>query len=819
MAEENILLRVGIDQNQIKQSEQAIITARTEIDRLKEANKQLEKQGEKNSVQFVKNQTDIKDLSNEVRENERVLQANAKMSRSATGSISELRESVKTLQAEYVNLSKEERENEKVGGELQKRIKAQNDELKNLEKQIGVTGRNVGNYKEEIQSALAEAGLFNKAQAVMATVQNTVSAATKVATISTKSFGAALIATGIGAIVVVLGSLFAALTKTQEGMDFVAKSTAAVGTFVSSVIDAFAKLGKQIAENVIPAFVGVKDILVGILTLDFDQVTKGVEGVGNAASNIDGIKILELGANATKAAKEAFQLQENIIALERAEARYGVTIAQNEAKINSLREASRDETLTFKEREDALKQAVQIENEQLEQSLMFAKQRLQIIKAQNSLTKSTEADLQKERDAEIAIAKLEDQSASNRIKLNKELKAIDNQRASEAKRLRDERVREEERVNREIAENEKKEQAESIARQKALNDQYKSNLEKKSKDTELFIRDTINGLKTQFAEGLIDLETYQKELNQVEALALETRRVALESQLAQNRENAEIDAETRLAIEQNLQNQLRGIEDQQLNASVKLQQEKIKLAEDEAKETERINKEKDDAIKASAEARSQAEIEAIQNVLGIAKLAFGESSAAGKIAASFQVLIDTFVGARRAFNSQLVPGDPTSPVRGAIAAAAVSAQGLAQVAKINSQQVPKYADGGGIEVSGPSHAGGGVDVALGGQTVANVEGGEGLFVMKKDAYQSLKALSNYNQMFGGNSWFGGGKKFLADGGAISRGSTPSIDRRMLQDTQSSISNAMQSINVITKVTDINRVSNEMKIVEMQGDLR
>jgi hypothetical protein len=812
MAEENILLRVGIDQNQIKQSEQAIITARTEIDRLKEANKELEKQGQKNSIQFVKNQTDIKDLSNEVRENERVLQANAKMSRSASGSISELRESVKTLQAEYVNLSKEERENEKVGGELQKRIKAQNDELKNLEKQIGVTSRNVGNYKEEIQSALAEAGLFNKAQAVMATVQNTVSAATKVATISTKSFGAALIATGIGAIVVVLGSLFAALTKTQEGMDFVSKATAAVGTFVSSVIDAFAKLGKQIAENVIPAFVGVKDILVGILTLDFDQVTKGVEGVGKAASNIDGINILELGANAAKAAKEAFQLQENIIALERAEARYGVTIAQNEAKINSLREASKDETLSFKEREDALKQAVQIENEQLEQSLMFAKQRLEIIKAQNSLTKSTEADLQKERDAEIAIAKLEAQSASNRIKLNKELKAIDNQRASEAKRLRDERVREEERVNREIAENEKREQAESIARQKALNDQYKSNLEKKSKDTELFIRDTINGLKTQFAEGLIDLETYQKELNQVEALALETRRVALESQLAQNRENAEIDAETRLAIEQNLQNQLRAIEDQQINASVKLQQERIKLAEDEAKEIERIEKEKNAQIERDAQNLANAKITAEQSVLNAAKDVFGEQSAAGKIAASIQATIDTYRAANLALAT--IP-----PPFGQIVAVSTVAQGLANVAKINSQPTPKFAEGGGIEVSGPSHAGGGVDVALGGQTVANVEGGEGLFVMKKDAYQSLKALSNYNQMFGGNSWFGGGKKFLADGGAISRGSTPSIDRRMLQDTQSSISNAMQSINVVTKVTDINRVSNEMKIVEMQGDLR
>jgi hypothetical protein len=801
MAEESILLRVGIDQNQIKQSEQAIVQARTEIDRLKSANKELEQQGQKNSVQFVRNQTDIKDLSNTVRENERVLQANAKMSRSAGGSIAELRESVKTLQAEYVNLSKEERENEKVGGQLQKQIKAQNDELKNLEKQIGVTGRNVGNYKEEIQSALAEAGLFNKAQAAMAQVQNVVSSATKVATVSTKSFGAALIATGIGAFVVILGSLIAALTRTQEGMDFVAKSTAAVGTFVSSVIDAFANLGKQLVENVVPAFVGFKDILVGILTLDFDQVREGVEGVSKAASNIDGVNILKVGANAVKAAKEAFQLQEALIALEREEARYGVTIAENEAKINALREASRDETLSFKEREDALKQAVQIENEQLEQSLMFAKQRLEILKAQNSLTTSTEKDLQAQRDLEIQISKLEAQSSSKRLKLNKELKAINSQREAEAKRLRDERQRDEERIAREIADNEKREQAEAIARQKALNEDYKANLEQRSKDTELFIRETVNSLKTQFAEGLIDLETYQEQLNQVEALALETRRTALESQLEANRLNAEIDADTRLAIEQNLQNQLRQVEDQEISAAVKVQQEKLNAAKKSSEEQVKLAKE-----------RAQAESDALDSVLSAALNVFGQQSAAGKIAASFQAVIDTFRGANLALAT--IP-----PPFGQIIAASTVASGLANVAKINAKAAPKFAEGGGIEIGGPSHAGGGVDVALGGQTVANVEGGEGLFVMKKDAFQSLKALSNYNQMFGGNSWFGGGKKFLADGGAISRGSNPTIDRRLLQDTQASLSNAMQSINVVTRVTDIDRVSGEMTLVEMQGDLR
>jgi hypothetical protein len=801
MAEENILLRVGIDQNQIKQSEQSIVSARTEIDRLKAANKQLEDQGQKNSVQFVRNQTDIKDLSNTVRENERVLQANAKMSRSAGGSIAELRESVKTLQAEYVNLSAEERENEKVGGQLQKQIKAQNDELKNLEKQIGITGRNVGNYKDEVKAALAESGLFNKAQAAMAQVQNVVSSATKVATVSTKSFGAALVATGIGAFVVILGSLIAALTRTQEGMDFVAKSTAAVGTFVSSVIDAFANLGKQLVENVVPAFVGFKDILVGILTLDFNQVREGVEGVSKAASNIDGVNILKVGANAVKAAKEAFQLQEALIALEREEARYGVTIAENEAKINALREASRDETLSFKEREDALKQAVQIENEQLDQSLMFAKQRLEILKAQNSLTTSTEKDLQAQRDLEIQIQNLEAQSSIKRLKLNKELKAINSQREAEAKKLRDERQRDEERVAREIADNEKREQAEAIARQKALNEEYKANLEQKSKDTELFIRETINALKTQFADGLIDLETYEKQLNQVEALALETRRTALESQLEANRLNAEIDAETRLAIEQNLQSQLRQLEDQEISAAVKVQQEKLNAAKKSSEEQVKLAKE-----------RAQAEKAALDSVLSAALNVFGQQSAAGKIAASFQAVIDTFRGANLALAT--IP-----PPFGQIIAASTVASGLANVAKINSKSAPKFADGGGIEIAGPSHAGGGVDVALGGQTVANVEGGEGLFVMKKNAFQSLKALSNYNQMFGGNSWFGGGKKFLADGGAISRGSSPTIDRRLLQDTQASLSSAMQSINVITRVTDIDRVSNEMKLVEMQGDLR
>jgi hypothetical protein len=51
-----------------------------------------------------------------------------------------------------------------------------------------------------------------------------------------------------------------------------------------------------------------------------------------------------------------------------------------------------------------------------------------------------------------------------------------------------------------------------------------------------------------------------------------------------------------------------------------------------------------------------------------------------------QALISTYGGAVQAYQSQIIPLDPTSPIRGAIAAAAVVASGLGRVAAIRSTQ-------------------------------------------------------------------------------------------------------------------------------------
>lgn len=809
--EENILLRVGIDQDQISKSEKAIVSARNEIDRLKnEVEKNTESFG-KNSVEVARNQAAIKNQSQVIRENERVLISNNKIlaqqdstTKQSNGSIIAMRESVKTLTAEYIALTKEERDNEKVGGEVQKRLLAQTNELKLLEKQIGNTSRNVGNYKDEINEALKESGLFNKAQAAMATVQQAVSAATKVGTISTKSFGAALIATGIGAILVLFGSLVAYLTQTQKGMDLVAQATSAVGTFISVLIDGFSTLGEQLVNSIIPTFKGLGTIIEGILTLDFKQVKQGIKDVGNALGGIEGVNILEVGKAAAKAAAESAKLTKELQNLTREEKQLDLQRAQSRQNIEKLKLIAEDQTKSIQERSKASQEALDIELGLEAKAIKLQEEKIRIISAQNSLSKSKDEDNNKLIEAEIQLANLQQESATKQIALGNKLNSLRKKESDKQAAEKEKRAKEEsdllDKQSSDLDKKNKEELKRIEDQQDELNKVFQKKLIERSEQTELEIRETINELKRQFAEGQITPDEFKNQLAEIEAVAIETRRAAFELQLEETRNNSQIEADTKLEIEADLQQKIRDLNDQTLDVKVQNAQDLIKAEIVSAKSQEDL-----------AKTLANSEIQARDAVLNATKSIFGEQSAAGKIAATFQATIDTFAAATAALKLPFPFGQ--------IVAATTIATGLANVAKINARPVPKFAEGGGIEVSGASHAGGGVDVSLGGQTVANVEGGEGLFVMKKNAYQAIKSLSNFNEIHGGNSWFNGSKKFLADGGAISMGATPQIDRRSLQDAQTSIGSAMQQINVIARISDINRVNSEMKLVEMQGDLR
>jgi hypothetical protein len=77
-----------------------------------------------------------------------------------------------------------------------------------------------------------------------------------------------------------------------------------------------------------------------------------------------------------------------------------------------------------------------------------------------------------------------------------------------------------------------------------------------------------------------------------------------------------------------------------------------------------------------------------------------------KKASIAQAIVETIASAQSAFNSQIIPGDPTSPIRGAIAAALAIASGIARVKKIEqtkfeSRNAPT-GGGGGNNPSAPN---------------------------------------------------------------------------------------------------------------------
>jgi hypothetical protein len=80
----------------------------------------------------------------------------------------------------------------------------------------------------------------------------------------------------------------------------------------------------------------------------------------------------------------------------------------------------------------------------------------------------------------------------------------------------------------------------------------------------------------------------------------------------------------------------------------------------------------------------------------------GKNTAAGKAAAIASTTIDTYLSAQKAYASQLIPGDPSSPIRAAIAAGLAIAGGLKNVKSILAVQTPTGGGGGSANISAPS---------------------------------------------------------------------------------------------------------------------
>ncbi len=270
-------------------------------------------------------------------------------------------------------------------------------------------------------------------------------------------FRAALIGTGIGAIVIAFTSLLALFTRTQRGLNLMERASTAVGTAFAVVTDrlssfadglleiatdengdfsitaAFKSLGTVIVNNVINRFKSllifgraVSELLDGEFRkaaasaaeaaiqlgtgLDADQQSGIAAGIANTVEEIE------------REVTAADLLIQRLQALREARLALEVATARSRSEQKELNRLVEDTTATFTERIDAARRVGELESGLLNRRISLQQEEVDIIKAQNALGETTLMDKQRLADAEVKLAGIvtesQERQTTNQNKLN-----------------------------------------------------------------------------------------------------------------------------------------------------------------------------------------------------------------------------------------------------------------------------------------------------------------------------------------------------------------------------------------------------------------
>ena len=127
--------------------------ARTKIEQLTKAQETLEKVGMKNSVLWIRNESEIKNLNSVISQNQKLLQDSINQQKQNGDSLNALRAQLAALLKQYDDLSRVERESAQ-GQDMLNHIKSLTEEIKGLEEGTKRFGRSVGSYEEAINAAI-----------------------------------------------------------------------------------------------------------------------------------------------------------------------------------------------------------------------------------------------------------------------------------------------------------------------------------------------------------------------------------------------------------------------------------------------------------------------------------------------------------------------------------------------------------------------------------------------------------------------------------------------------------------------------------------
>jgi hypothetical protein len=201
--------------------------------------------------------------------------------------------------------------------------------------------------------------------------------------------------------------------------------------------------------------------------------------------------------------------------------------------------------------------------------------------------------------------------------------------------------------------------------QKAQDEQFRNNLQ----SLDIQAKQELLIVKEKYLNGEIAKQEYEDTLTRIELEALQTRLEFLQA-----------NGEDTLAVQQQITDRLIALKQKEADRSQKIVDEQI--------------------------AQQQEVVDSAAAAAGALSGALEQNTAAQKTAALVETQISTYSAAQKAYESQFIPGDPTSFPRAILAASASVIAGLARVGAILGFEEGGYTgDGGKSEPAGIVHRG------------------------------------------------------------------------------------------------------------------
>jgi len=274
-------------------------------------------------------------------------------------------------------------------------------------------GSSIGNIFKQMASALGLDGLLSKFTSATQGIQAffvSMKAAAAGGTIfsgAMKIVQAALVSTGIGAIVVALGALVSYFTMTERGAESLERGLAGLKAAFSVLVDRASAFGE-----------GLVNIFSGKFSDGWDKIKGSVKGVG---------------AEMNKEVSTAMQLASQLQDLEDKERNLTVSLEERRAKAAQLRVESREEGKTAAERKALINEAAALYKSVFKDEKAIESERARIMQAQIDLGETRDEDLLKLEQTKAKAIQKDTELAMTLKMLSREMGAINGALASELK--------------------------------------------------------------------------------------------------------------------------------------------------------------------------------------------------------------------------------------------------------------------------------------------------------------------------------------------------------------------------------------------------